>query len=449
MRDMVCLADGVMYSTDFAQTGINDNVIVAGTTGCGKTTSYTESRMLHTYDTSLVVPISKSRVKKQYADLFKQRGYKVIDLDYSNPEACEWGYDPLDYVESESDEINLAKSIVEGTFKGSEQGIDRDPYWNESTAYGVAAIISLIRINARIDNKRPSFYDVIRFADSIKGGEAKGSGSLFTTNMDEAFDKAQKAFPGNQASRLWKTISGNGPRTGGTILSMVQGAISGVFSDRVVEMLKKDQRIDFMSIGREKTVVFITTSPFDVSMNMFTNIMYANLFRALFEDAESRPEGRIDVPVHVICDDFACTGKIANFDRYISIFRAAGISTSLLLQSESQLEAMYGTGASKTIINNCDTYIYMGGRDHATCKNVSEWVNKPVNTVMSLAPGRVYVLRRGMRPIEADRYKTYEDPLYVEAFADKTGSKTDATSKRRRNSKRKDGTADKDAENER
>ncbi len=421
MSDKVCLADDIVCSTDFNETGVNDMVMVVGTTGCGKTTSYTESRMLHTFNASLIVPLAKRRIKNEYAELFRSRGYEVVDLDFANPDQCEYRYDPLDYVRNGTDELNLAKSILYGSYNRSENSERRgsyDPYWDASAINVIAAITGLVRLNAASEGKRASIKDVVRLTNAIKE-KTSGKEVSFTCDVDQLFDRAQELFPGNQASRLWLTMSVP-LKTAHTILGMVQGAVNKVFSGKIGEMLKNEKAVDFRSPGHRKTVVFITTSPFDDASLAYLNIMYADLFKILFEEAESNPENRLEVPVHAICDDFACSGKIEGFDKYISVFRAAGISASLLLQSESQLEAMYGQGGSQTIINNCDTYLYMGGRDDKTCSTVSKWINRPVSAVLSLEPERVYVFRKGMPPKEAHRYQTYKDPLYSETFPQNT-----------------------------
>ena len=107
------------------------------------------------------------------------------------------------------------------------------------------------------------------------------------------------------------------------------------------------------------------------------------MIKVLFEEAESKENGKLEIPINIICDDFACGGKIRDFEQYISIFRAAGISVTLLLQSESQLSGMYGQTEATTIINNCDTYLYMGGMDIETCKNVALRMTWPLHKVLS------------------------------------------------------------------
>ena len=107
---------------------------------------------------------------------------------------------------------------------------------------------------------------------------------------------------------------------------------------------------------------------------------------------------------------------LAEFEDYISIFRAAGISVTLLLQSESQLSSMYGPEAAKTIINNCDTYVYMGGMDIETCRSIAAKSNKTLATIMSLPKKSVVVFRRGEKPWFSERYRITEDPEYIKAM---------------------------------
>ncbi|MBO4900912.1 MAG: type IV secretory system conjugative DNA transfer family protein [Lachnospiraceae bacterium] len=414
-KDMVCFAEGQVYSTDFNETGLNDMVVVSGTTGCGKTTSYTESRMLHTSNTSLVVPLAKQRVKDKYAGMFKERGYKVYDLNFAHPEKGDVGYDPMDHLKNDTDVMNLGKSIVYAGGK-EETGQRSDPYWDLAAADVISAVIGLVKFYADHGTGPRSFAEVIRLINMIELKQSRSSSGCLSTSLDGLFDEIEKMDPDNQSVRLWKALKGNTSKTGGCLLAIVHAYLDGLASDNVIGMFKKKKKLDLAMIGREKSVVFVTTSPFDVATQNLLNIFYADLFRTLFEDAENMPGNRLAVPVHVICDDFGCTGKINNFDRYISVFRAAGISVSLLLQSETQLKAIYGEGPGTTIINNCDSYLYMGGTDLETCNSISRRMNKPVNTVMSIPLEHVVLFRRGMKPICARRYQTYSDPVYLAAF---------------------------------
>lgn len=125
-----------------------------------------------------------------------------------------------------------------------------------------------------------------------------------------------------------------------------------------------------------------------------------------------KPSGKLPIPVSVLCDDFATGSRILNFPEYISIFREKQISVTLLIQSESQLESMYGTDDATTIINNCDTFLYMGGMDLRTGRNIGERLNLPLEDVLYMPIGQEVIFRRGQKPIITQRYNVLEDKEY-------------------------------------
>jgi len=408
MTDMSCLADGLVVPANFELTGLNLNEIVVGPTGCGKSMSNAYSRLLHTTQSSVVVPITKKAIREKFSRLFEERGYQVINLDFSKPENCNVGYDPMDYITSDEDVVQTARNLVGNDPSRGRSG-EMDPYWNDSATSVLAAEISLVRLNAKSFGKKPCFDDVIKLHRSLK---VDTNSHLFTTNHDTLFRRAEEMYPGNQASELWKTVNNLAPRTASCILSIVNSAVDKIFCENVLQMTRKKERIDFRELGRRKIALFITTSPMNKSLQNLVNMMYADMFRVLFESAEENAESKLNVPVHIICDDFACGSRIRDFEDYISIFRAAGISVTLLLQSETQLATMYGEAAAITIINNCDTYVYMGGMDIDTCRNISQRMNKPVNKVLGMPLEQVVVFRRGSEPFVSRRYQTLNDPIY-------------------------------------
>ena len=173
--------------------------------------------------------------------------------------------------------------------------------------------------------------------------------------------------------------------------------------------------VDFPALTAEKTVLFVTTSAVNPSLNAFAGLFYSQAVKELFEYAESRENGVLPRPLHLLCDDFAVGARVSSFAQYISVFREKGMSVSILLQSESQLRSMYGDADAVTIINNCDRYLYLGGMDLATCRSVAERMSLPLPEVLYMPLGREFLFQRGRRPVVTERFHITEDPEWRRA----------------------------------
>ncbi len=405
--DETVLGEGCIYPADMQKTGLNLNELIVGTSGCGKTMSIAYPRMLKTYNTSLVVPITKKALREKFKKLFIERGYDVEILDFADAKQSTAGYDPLDYVYSELDATKLAANIIGG--KSYDRLGNQDEYWNKSATSVVSAFINLELMNATLEKRKPKFSNVIK---TYKKMVISTEGKRISTNVDRLFDRLEARFPDNPASNQWKTVKGLAETTASCIFSIVNNALDKIITEDIIDLLDKQKKLDFTKFGQKKTVLFITTSPVNTTLQPFINLVYADMIRCLFEYAESRADSTLPVKTHIMFDDFACGSKIAEFEDYISVFRAAGISVTLLLQSESQLTSMYGDMAAVTIINNCDSYVYMGGIDIQTARNISARINKPVHKILSMPLEQVLVFRRGAEPIQTRRYQTLNDPEY-------------------------------------
>ncbi len=409
-QDVTCLAENACFLTDSKLSGINLNEMIVGPTGGGKTYSVVIPRLLHTFNSSLVVTLTKREVYDAFAKYYKSKGYKVITLDFINPENSPYGYDPLEYVKTPEEVAYFAEGLV------GKDTLSNDMYWIKAAASLIQAEIMLVMQNAKYAGKKASMADVIKLHKTLRFEDCRG---ISTANLDILFEKLKELYPDHQAVDLWNTVSGISSKTTSCIYSVANAALDKIFTPGIVTMAKAPSRVDFAQLGEEKTILFILTSPINTALMPYINIMYSDLFRILLDSAEKRKDHRLPVPVHVICDDFASGSCIYDFDKIISIFRAAGMSVTLLLQSESQLEKMYKGPAAVTIINNCDTYVYMGGNDVDTATKISARLNRSLSTVLNLPLGKVVVFRRGSKPIINQRYQIFEDPKYKDLFDSK------------------------------
>lgn len=401
--DRMILGENVIYSTDSNETGLNNNVIVCGSSGCGKTMSISEPRLLETFNSSLIATVTKRRIVNKYKPVFARRGYIVEDLNFINPTESNVSYDPLQYISSYADITFLAESIVKANPRKDKSAAD--PYWDEAATSLLSAEIAYILMTKEDAN----FSDVLELHDGITFRE---SGGQMATTLDRKFEFLAEKDPNCFAVSCWKSFHQLPLKTASCVFGTLNTTIDTIFSPELRKMIAMKRKVDFEQLAAKKTVLFVSTSAVNPSLHCFINIFYAQAFKTLFEYAESLPYGRLPIPVHVLCDDFATGSRILNFPEYVSIFREKQISVTMLVQSESQLESIYGSDDATTIINNCDTYLYMGGMDLRTGHSISERLNVPLEDVLYMPIGQEYVFRRGQRPIVTTRYNIMRDEQY-------------------------------------
>ncbi len=403
--DKLILGEGAIFSTDCEKTGVNNNVLVLGGTGCGKTLSVLEPRLLETLNSSLIVTVTKRRIVNQYKQFFQDRGYVVRDLNFINPKESDVAYDPLQYISSYKDITFLAEAIVMANPKKRSNISHADPYWDTAAKSLLAAEISYTLMT----NKNATFSDVLKLNDSLTIWN--GSDHI-NSSLHEKFEALEKRDPNCFAVSCWRSFSQLPVKTASCVFGTLNTELDTVFTPELRKMIAGKRKVDFEEIANKRTVLFVSSSAVNPALHCFVNLFFAQAFKEFFEYSEARPDGMLPIPLHVLCDDFAVGSRILNFPEYISIFREKRIAVMLLIQSESQLVSMYGEDA-QTIINNADNYVYMGGMDLRSCRSVSERMNVPLEDVLYMPVGKVFIMRRGEKgPIVTQRYNIRNDKLY-------------------------------------
>ena len=188
----------------------------------------------------------------------------------------------------------------------------------------------------------------------------------------------------------------------------------------IIHRLPLKSKVDYNELATKKTIIFVITSAVDQGINTFINLFYTLTFKELFKIAEENKNRRLPIDVCLIADDAAAGCPIPMLDSYIAVFREKGISMVLLLQSEAQLNAVYGNSAAITIKNNCDSYVFMGGNDLETAQHIALRSDRPLLDILELDVGKELVFRRGMSYCETDRYNIKEDERYKQLIAEYT-----------------------------
>ena len=394
-------------SMDTEKTQLNNNLIVCGSSGSGKTMSVTEMKLLETKNSSLIVTLSKRRLIAKYKPLFESRGYRVLDLNFISPKDSNVSYDPLHYIKSYLDVNFLAESIVKSD--PQKQKSNADPYWDQCAISLLSAEIGYVIIT----KKNATFNDVLNINATLRIDDDNG---IIKTSMDDKFANLPETNLSYFTLSCWRTFRQLPIRTAGCVYSTLNTILDTIFGVDLRKMINIRNKLDFASIANEKTILFVSTSPVNPSLQYFIATFYTQAFKSLFEYAESREDLDYKLPLetHIICDDFAVGARVNNFAEFISIFREKKISVTLLIQSESQLEAMYGESNATTIRNNCDTYLFLGSNDLKTAKNISEKLNVPLDEVLYIPLGKAVLFRRGHKPIITKRYNIKNNELYKE-----------------------------------
>lgn len=404
MTDKLIAAKGCVYSSDCAETGLNNNQIIVGGSGSGKTMSITEPCLLHSYNRNLIVTVTKARIVDKYRSLLEQRGYRVEVLDFAHLSNCTLGYDPMRFIHSSEDVLFLAQSLVMANPRKEDSRAD--PYWDEMSVSLLSALVEMELFSAP---EQRSFSNVVKRFKSLRVTYAPNN---IHTNLDVDFRILELEHPGNAASAHWESFCHLPGRTAACVVSALSTTINYLFNQELMDMMSLPRSVDFERLIHEKTALFLITSPVNRALSNLVSVFYGTAMKELFELAEQMPDGHLPIPTHMICDDFATGAPIPDFAQYISIIREKELSVTLLCQSESQLESLYSPSEAVTIINNCDTYVFTGGMDLKTAHNVSLRVNRPVDEVLSLPVGQFIIFRRGQKPVHAQRYPILEDPIH-------------------------------------
>lgn len=410
--DSLIFAENISRPMDISRTRLNNNVMVVGATGSGKTTSYTEANLLGFGEHSVVASLSKRRVADAYASDFRRRGYDVVTIDLADPHLGRCGYDPLSLAETPEDVADLARVIVDSTAVH-----EADPYWSNAAGVLLEALLHASVEMRMIDTSLgpATIADALALFDELTFSDSKNDGS--TSTLDRLFTALELEVPDSNAVTAWRSVRGLAYRTVSCVHSTLAVALSKMFPMSIRDVAASEALFDPAQLGLKKTALFIITSPVNAAAHAFCQLLYRDVFRRLFELAERSPGYSTPVPVHVICDDFACGAKIEGFPEMISCMRAAGISASLLVQSKQQLSAMYGADGAQIIADNCDTMVAIGASNNLeTARELSIRLNAPLSDVLRMRPDRAVVLQRGYAPVVANVYPTYSDERHNEMF---------------------------------
>lgn len=409
--DKVILAKGVVLEGGLGSSRPNDNQIIFGGTGTGKSMSVLLATLSHMKESSFIGTFAKKGIVAKAVAFFRELNYKTHVWDLSNPQNDVGVPDPLSYVTSDSDVQELARQIAYGNPE-YERATKFDPYWRDASMSLMEGLIDFVlTTEILLTGEKPSMKKVIDLFYKLK---IKEDGKGISTTLDNEFKWLEKKAPDSVAVRKFNSFLQLPYATAGCVRDDMEKSIQNIFPVSIQSAMCEEAYVDFEEFATNRTAIFITTSPVRTSQYGFANLLFGIAIRQLMEFAESREDNRLPRDVKLFFDDFSCGFPIQNYPKAISTFRAAGISSMMLCQSLSQLDATYGQDNSTVIMDNCSTVVYLpGGMNKKTCSYISEIINLPLDEIMFMEMGNVIIFQTGKRPIIAPRYNTPEDPMYI------------------------------------
>ena len=345
----------------------NKNVLVIGGSGSGKTRFYVKPNLMQMSDnTSYVVTDPKGTILVEVGKMMVNGGYKIKVLNTINFKKS-MHYNPFQYIRNERDILKLVNTIIANT-KGEGEKSGED-FWVKAERLYYCALIGYIWYEAPEEEK--NFSTLLEF---INASEAREDDEEFKNAVDLLFEELEAEEPNHFAVRQYKKYKLAAGKTAKSILISCGARLAPFDIQELRELMSYDE-MELDMLGDRKTAMFVIISDTDDTFNFVVAIMYTQLFNLLCDKADDEHGGRLPYHVRLLLDEFANIGQIPKFDKLIATIRSREISASIILQSQSQLKSIY-RDAAETIIGNCDTTLFLGGKESSTLKEISETLGK-------------------------------------------------------------------------
>ena len=388
-------------NTDSWQTGLNNNVLVLGCSGGGKTRHHLLPNLLQAQGSYIVLD-GKGTLFNQVGPYLKRRGYRVDRLDFTTMDGTV-GYDPLDHVRwsygmpNQQDIIAIASAIC------PVQTFNSDPFWERAAANYLASYIAYV-----LETCEPPHCN---FSTVISVFEAACEGQV-----GKMFDDLEHECPDSYAVSLYRRArcTCGAERMHSSIMGILAANLLPFGFPSVRGSFCRENRVEFSQYGKKKRALFVTMDDLDQSLSPLTSLFIQQAFTNLCDCADKNcAEGRLPVPVRFMLDDFANL-NLPDFDNVLSVIRSREISCTVVCQTVSQLSARYGSDAANAIVGNCDTQLVMAFQDVETAQYFGVRANRTASALLETPQGQWWVFRRGEKGQLQAANRLEAHPAYAE-----------------------------------
>ena len=409
----------------------NKNILVIGGSGSGKTRFFCKPSLLQAHS-SYVCTDPKGTLLPEIGAFLERKKYRIKCLNLINFRKS-MKYNPLAYIRSEKDILKLVNALIMNT-KGEGEKSSED-FWVKAERLYYSALIGYIWYEATEEEK-----NFITLLDLINASEAREDDETYQSPVDLLFSQLEERGPDHFAVKQYRKFKMAAGKTLKSILISCCARLAPFDIKELRDLMEYDE-LELDTLGDQKTALFVILSDTDSTFNFVAALMYSQLFNLLCDKADDFYGGRLPVHVRLILDEFANIGQIPNFDKLIATIRSREISASIILQSQSQLKTIY-KDAADTIVGNCDSTLFLGGKEKSTLKEISELLGKETidlynqsenrgsqvshglsyqklgkelmtqDELAVMDGGKCIFMLRGVRPFLSDKYDLTRHPNY-------------------------------------
>ena len=342
----------------------NKNVLIVGGSGSGKTRFWLKPNLMQLHS-SYVVTDPKGSILVEFGKLLQKDHYRIKVFNTINFNKS-MHYNPFAYIHSEKDILKLVTTLIANT-KGENKG--GDDFWLKAETMLYCALIGYIHYEA--PEPEQNFSTMI---DMLNSMDTREDDEDYQNPVDMMFERLEARDPQHFAVRQYKKFKLAAGKTAKSILISC-GARLAVFDIADLREITSYDELELDTLGDEKSALFLIMSDTDSSFNFLISMVYSQLFNLLCEKADDVYGGRLPVHVRCLIDECANIGQIPNLEKLVATIRSREISACLVLQAQSQLKAIYKDNAD-TIIGNMDSFVFLGGKEKTTLKEVTEILGK-------------------------------------------------------------------------
>lgn len=369
------LSNNVRMSTDTSVTGLNNNMLVIGGSGAGKTFFIVKPNIMQMMlNNSFIATDPKGEIARATANMLKKNGYNVKVLNLIDMAKSD-GYNPFRYIREENDVVKLVTNIISNTTP--KETAPTDPFWEKSESMFLQALFYYVWLE--MPPNRKNFQSVLDLLSEAEV-DAKGNDSKLTKKMKQ-LAKTSKLKRNHPAYKQYmKVIRGAGDTVRSIIIS-ANSRLALLENPQILRILSKDDlHLEELGIGvngdkHTRTALFCIIPDSDKSYNFIVGMLYTQLFQELYFQADFRNGGKLPIQVTLMMDEFSNVALPDDFCSLLSTMRSRRISSIIIIQNLAQIKALF-KDTWETITGNCDTLVYLGGNEKSTHQYISEMLGK-------------------------------------------------------------------------